>query len=641
MAVSAETQAIMDTLTVEGEATRAVVNVKLERLEGILSTVSNNIAMQTQILTGQVEVAAEAMEQQKVANEKASVKQNEETSKVTNEAKKERVNLLKTVKNTSGEMFKGLLNTLTNIAIGGVALTAFAGLATGVFDSLTGGGFTKFTKDIFGGDWAGIRENLDNGSYGFSDGMNKLATFALRLAPGGDLNVSVNNFIDSLTKVTNFLLENPLLSMGLVVGGMVALRGATRFLTRGLMRMSGRLIAGGIAGLATAFGLKPPKASDLTPNKTPTPGPDDLDPRGKTQLGPDGKPKGPSVQTEVDQPKQRKFTVDANGKFYGSDGKELKGAALSNAQRTYNADQAKLAQAAVPDKAPVVDTTVTPKAQQVGRSLGRGGPKPGDLGKEIAKRSAGKVAKSVAKKVGAAMLKAIPVVGAAVGAWFAITSLARGDTTTAALEGTSIFLPSLSGAPVDLLAIATGVFFDVYGETYDPSNPEHREMMKAIGEMIEQEMEKYKNERDADRRTAYDNADAETRAAFMSQAEIAQMGPGGITAGMARVGGVTVRTARPGFFGGYPSASDNAAFFEEMRQGENYAGSPANLAARAARAAAGGSGSGTYNDNRTTNNVVQGGANVSNKTENQAAVFGSGGASDRTGNPFGLPGTIQ
>lgn len=640
MAVSAETQAIMDTLTVEGEATRAVVNVKLERLEGILSTVSNNIAIQTQILTGQVEVAAEAMEQQKVANERASVKQNEETDKVTKEAKKERVNLLKTVKNTSGEMFKGLLNTLTNIAIGGVALTAFAGLATGVFDSLTGGGFTKFTTDILGGDWAGIREKLENGSYGFSDGMGKLATFALRLAPGGDLNESLTNFIDKLGKVTSFLMENPLLSMGLVVGGMVALRGATRFLTRGLMRMSGRLIAGGIAGLAAALGIKPPKASDLTPNKTPTPGPDDLDPRGKAQLGPDGKPKGPSVQTEVNQPK-RKFTV-TDGKFYGSDGKELKGGALANAQRTYNADQAKLAQAAAPDKPPVVDTTTsTPKAKQVGRSTGRGGPKPGDLGKEIAKRSAGKVAKSVAKKVGAAMLKAIPVVGAAVGAWFAITSLARGDTTTAALEGTSIFLPSLSGAPVDILAIATGVFFDVYNETYDPSNPEHREMMKEIGEMIEKEMEKYKNDRDEDKRTAYDNADAETRAAFTSQAERAQMGPGGITAGMARVGGVTVRTAKPGFFGGYPSASDNAAFFEEMKQGENYAGSPANLAARAARAAAGGSGSGTYNDNRTTNNVVQGGSNVSNKTENQAAVFGSGGGSDRTGNPFGLPGTIQ
>ena len=72
------------------------------------------------------------------------------------------------------------------------------------------------------------------------------------------------------------------------------------------------------------------------------------------------------------------------------------------------------------------------------------------------------VVKSVGKVIGKFGIKAIPIVGAAAGAIFALQKLSEGDYVGASAEGAGIFLPTLAGVPLDLGIAAREVYNDAY-----------------------------------------------------------------------------------------------------------------------------------------------------------------------------------
>jgi hypothetical protein len=672
MALSAETKAIIETLKAEGVALRegnntnsiGTMNVKLDRLSGVLESVAKSLQAQTSVL---VDSAA----QEKAAREKAALQAELESvkkKKKEDEKKTEKVDLAKEIRSAIPNMLKGLQRTLGNFLIGGIGALALGGFVTGIADNLTGGGFSKFINDFIGGDWEQIRTSLAEGGYNFSDGINKMLTFTTRLAPGGDLNEKITSFIDAIAPVTAWLIENPLLGLGAVLAGGAALKFAMKALTRNLRRTAVKLAVGGLAALSTGLLGKPPKAdvdvdgakakADAAKAKADAEAakakadaeaklrkgqkltPDQLDAlagRGKyaTAVAPGVKATAPEVMSESPKKANFAFTGDDGTKYVTTQDGAIKRADSSQGRFISNMS----GNLVDLDKSPTVATK--PPVEPM---------KPGDLGKKLAAENKGKVAKLIAKKMVGVAVKAVPVLGAAVGAWFAAVSLAKGDITSAGLEGGSIFLPSLSGVPVDIMAVATSTFFDTYGMSYNPADPEHREMMKDILEQVEQAFEDWKNKKDLDAQTAYEEGDSMTRAEMNARAERAIMGYNemngsylGITPGMATgLGGVTTRTAPAGFFGGFPSADENADFFEQMKQGQYYAGSAANLAMHEQLAAKGGGGGGTYNDNRVTNNVVQGGDTVQNSSDAAVIQYGGEGSGTRPGmGSVNVPGSVQ
>lgn len=680
MALSAETKAIIETLKAEGVALRegnntnsiGTMNVKLDRLSGVLESVAKAVQAQTGVMTDSAAADKAAREKAALQAELESVKQ----KKKEEDNKGEKLNLAKEIRTAIPNMLKGLQRTLGNFLIGGIGALALGGFVTGIADNLTGGGFSKFISDFIGGDWEQIRTSLSEGGYNFSDGINKMLTFATRLAPGGDLNEKITSFIDAIAPVTAWLIENPLLGLGAVLAGGAALKFAMRALTRNLRRTAVKLAVGGLAALSTGLLGKPPKADvdvdkakadaeaakakaeadakaqadakakadaeaklrkgqKLTPDQM-----DALAGRGKYApvVAPSIKGAAPDVMSESPKPANFSFTGEDGTKYVTTKDGAIKRADSSQGKFISNMS----GNLVDLDKPPTVAPT-SPKPPVTPM-------KPGELGKKLAAENKEKVAKLIAKKMVGVAVKAVPVLGAAVGAWFAAVSLVKGDITSAGLEGGSIFLPSLSGVPVDIMAVATSTFFDTYGMSYNPADAEHREMMKDILEQVEQAFEDWKNKKDLDQQTAYEEGDAMARAEMTARAERAAMGYNemdgsyvGITPGMATgLGGVTTRTARAGFFGGFPSADENADFFAQMREGQYYAGSAANLAMHEKLAAAGGGGGGTYNDNRVTNNLVQGGDTVQNSNDAAVIQYGGEGSGTRPGmGSVNVPGSVQ
>lgn len=678
MAVSAETKAIIDTLKAEGQAMRdeanpaslAALNLKFDRFEKVLSTISDQIGKQTDAV---VDEAASAKDAREKAALKAELDQLQNEKKAETE-KKEKVNLANEIKTAIPNMLKGLQRTLTNFLIGGIGALALGGFVTGIVDSFTDGGFSKFVGDFIGGDWETIRDNLNSGGYNFSEGVTKMLDFALKFAPGGDYYKAITAFTDGLGNAVDWFKENPFAG---VAAATLLLSSTARRLTMRMGKMAiGATIAGGGALYNSLRGKDPEmeKAKKATADaekariaaekreaearkaeadkakkdaeKAKAKGkkltPDQLDAlRGTGKYAPPGvAPKvGSASPTQPKAP--RNFDVLPDGSVISKKtGKPLTGAAKATALKFNAMDMAAGGK-------PNIDTT-TPKVNPDKGDPRKGNSDSGARGKtkaqveKIAKANKAKASKIIAKKVAGALIKAVPILGAAAGIWFAGMSLAKGDTTTAALEGGSIFLPSLSGVPVDIMAVATSTFFDLYGVPYNQANPEHRILMKDIGEMVAEEFERQKKDEKASEKIAYEEGGTDVRVAMNAKAEQEQMagylGPGAVS-----VNGVTQSTA----VNNKNSATgkmlqSNADFFKTVGEGKYAKGSRANIAAaeKAAAAAAaqasGASGGGTVNN--VTN--IQGGSSVVNKNDQVIQQFGVAGLGDGT-DPYGLPGAVS
>jgi len=81
----------------------------------------------------------------------------------------------------------------------------------------------------------------------------------------------------------------------------------------------------------------------------------------------------------------------------------------------------------------------------------------------VAEVSAQALKRSIIKRVAMGGVKAIPLVGAIAGGFFALEKLIRGDVVGAGLETGGIFAPSLIGLPLDIAIMARDVYNDMYG----------------------------------------------------------------------------------------------------------------------------------------------------------------------------------
>ena len=93
----------------------------------------------------------------------------------------------------------------------------------------------------------------------------------------------------------------------------------------------------------------------------------------------------------------------------------------------------------------------------------------GTVGTAVAKAVPKKLAKSIlARKAAKLATKAVPVLGALAGGWFALSNLFKGDYVGAAAEAGGIFAPSLVGLPLDAGIMARETYNEIYGTEENP-----------------------------------------------------------------------------------------------------------------------------------------------------------------------------
>jgi hypothetical protein len=90
-------------------------------------------------------------------------------------------------------------------------------------------------------------------------------------------------------------------------------------------------------------------------------------------------------------------------------------------------------------------------------------------GKVVAKAVPKKLAQSIlARKAAKLATKAVPVLGALAGGWFALSNLFKGDFVGAAAEAGGILAPSLIGLPIDAGIMARETYNEIYGTEENP-----------------------------------------------------------------------------------------------------------------------------------------------------------------------------
>ena len=99
-------------------------------------------------------------------------------------------------------------------------------------------------------------------------------------------------------------------------------------------------------------------------------------------------------------------------------------------------------------------------------------PKPASVGSKVGAKTA-KIAKAIPKYVGNVAAKAVPLLGAFMGAGFAIEKLFKGDFVGAGMELGGVLLPGPSGLLIDLPTAARDVYMDVH-DGADPFKEEER-----------------------------------------------------------------------------------------------------------------------------------------------------------------------
>lgn len=158
MALSAETEAIIERLKAEGQLTRnsgansiRSVKVQLDRFEGIFNTISGNIAEQTNMLRASMGIQEEAIEAQKRANDLAEL-QNSNPPPPPEKPKPPEPEKPKPESKGIFQLLGGFASTLLGIgsklALGGAGLFVAYNFAKGAIDEATGGGFTRFENSM-------------------------------------------------------------------------------------------------------------------------------------------------------------------------------------------------------------------------------------------------------------------------------------------------------------------------------------------------------------------------------------------------------------------------------------------------------------------------------------------------------------
>ena len=155
MAISPETEAIIDRLKAEGQLTRnsgansiRSVKIQLNRFEDVFNTISANIAEQTNILRKSMSIQEEAIEARRREEDFDELRPEPPTTDTaepdtTSSSEKEKGKGLFDLL-----MGGGVLGLMKNIFIGGAGLFVAYSFAKGFIDQKTGGGFSRFEESM-------------------------------------------------------------------------------------------------------------------------------------------------------------------------------------------------------------------------------------------------------------------------------------------------------------------------------------------------------------------------------------------------------------------------------------------------------------------------------------------------------------
>lgn len=507
MALSEETQSIIDRLKAEGDLIRnsetnsiKTLGIKFDKFSTVFDSISVNISEQTELLrrqAGIVENAEERIKKQEDLDElKRTVPDKTNNTESNNDkAQKEKSNrkLGETIKNAFGSTLK----TFRNLAIGGAVAFAGYNIIKGFFDQKTNGGFSametnlgNFARGIGDIDFESIKETFNT----LKESVNSIAASLVSLTATLDKIMSIGwtEIIDGVLRSIGLLTAYNLsmrVALGLMAGNSIT--GGRRGLFRGLLR--GGLTAAALKGM---FGSG--DASVI----------DEVDKNRAGQLTPDQRAalagtgdyatnKPPSVMsTSPDRPPNISITESADGRFSYRD---------MDTNRFISHDEARgrLSAAGLgPDGLPQVSTS--PYARP-SANMGRGDGA-AEMSQRLNDRRAGAAMKTsgaqlarkyIPAEVAKISAKAVIGVGAVIGLGFAAYSYYIGDYTSAGLELTSVAVPSfLGGVGIDMAAATTSIFFHVtkdmngVGSSYNPFNPAHPPLWWEIMKMIAEELDK-------------------------------------------------------------------------------------------------------------------------------------------------------
>jgi len=159
MAISAETEAIIDRLKAEGQLTRnsgshsiRSVKIQLEKFEGVFNSISGNIAEQTQLLRKQMGIQEEAIERQQRRDDlnelqppvQPEIEETETDTTITDSDGKKSKGLIEMISGFGGS----LLGMMKPLLLGSAGLFVAYNFAKGFIDEKTGGGFTAFETSM-------------------------------------------------------------------------------------------------------------------------------------------------------------------------------------------------------------------------------------------------------------------------------------------------------------------------------------------------------------------------------------------------------------------------------------------------------------------------------------------------------------
>ena len=255
MAISLETQAIIDRLTAEGDLNRnsgtnsiRSVKIELSKFGNVFTAISNNILEQTNMMRTQLGLAESAQERLRTNEQFAEI----QTPLANQTDDDKRQTPLKDVGNKTGDKIASALS-MKNIAAMGAGAFVGYNLVKGMIDEA--GGFKNLMVDM------GVPESVFKDMNEFGVVIKDVVADGKELA--ADLSTITTFFGNVVTKVSEFI-SNPLsiFGLGLAAGGIGGIFGAGKEAAsgggadpgkKGMSRLKLKM-AGGVVGLALMFG---------------------------------------------------------------------------------------------------------------------------------------------------------------------------------------------------------------------------------------------------------------------------------------------------------------------------------------------------------------------------------------------------
>ena len=636
--VSPETQAILDKLTSEGELIRnrgvnsvRTLSMKLEKFDGLFSSIQNNMKEQTSLLEQQAGLTERAEARLKNQEQFDELEREKAPPSVdTGENKGRDDTKINAMGDAIGKAFT--MQSLKNVAM--LAGGAFIGynLIKGAIDEKTNGGFSAFETNV--GAFARGLGDLDMEE--IKTTFNTLTTSIAGIAASL---TSLTSVIEKITSIDwETIVSGVLKSIGLLTAYNLTMKAAIMLmgansLFGGKARFFKALLGAGV-GVATLNSLVDTDADRTKVTEADANRRGKLTPNQRAALAGTGAyavETAPRVNMEA--PRQPNYTYDPESDVYRSTkpgNKILTGnarvAAENSRLRTFQPPTLNM-----PDRIPSGAFTI-PKITP---------PSPRVVADAFLEANKRQIMASAIKKVPGAIAKSFPVVGTLLGLGFMVWSISKGDFTSAALEGGSLAAPSLSGLPLDMAAVGTSIFHEVTGENY--LHTEHdRLIMLGIMETVHEAYIQYMEDKDQERKRAFNALPESERAAITAEQEYIAGGgtPGGrmFERGNTSIGSMSLGSYNgpdntlnqsPYFKGNYFQAQDGSIYFQSSPlSGGGMArriGSISELSASPTVVL------NAPQNNPVTVNNVQGA-----QTQNSLSV--SGGGSGSNGNStFGLP----